>query len=162
MSELITVPATIFKNGFLDLPLLSHIEGDLYVGCSPCYWPAGHIEKFPYVFNLYIYEEYPKVEGQIRYDLELRDSEDEGDMPFKGNLEEVARMVNAHCGLGPTLVHCQMGINRSNLVAGLALILRGMSPEAAIKLLRDKRSELVLLNKTFEKFLLSYAAPQHG
>lgn len=156
MSATIKIEQTIFKNGFEALPLLSHIDGNLYVGCSPCYWPGEHIRQFLTVFNLYVFEDYPRIEGQIRHDITMRDSEDENDLAFKGNLEELARMVNAACVLGPTLVHCQMGINRSNLVAGLALILRGMSPNAAIKLLRDKRSEYVLMNKTFEKFLRSY------
>lgn len=152
----IEIPHTINKNGFESLPVLSHITGNLYVGCSPCYWIPGHINRFHTVFNLYAFENYPKVEGQVRYDVDMRDSNNEMSPGFKSTVEKLARDVNKACKFGPTLVHCQMGINRSNLVVGLALMLRGMSAQDAIQLLRDKRSEWVLMNRTFEKFLLQY------
>jgi hypothetical protein len=38
-------------------------------------------------------------------------------------------------------------------VAGLALVRSGMTPDAAIALLREKRSPAVLCNPTFEQWL---------
>jgi protein-tyrosine phosphatase len=54
------------------------------------------------------------------------------------------------------LVHCQAGLNRSNLIAALALMrLTGCDAAAAIALLREKRSPLVLCNEAFEQYLLA-------
>jgi protein-tyrosine phosphatase len=47
-------------------------------------------------------------------------------------------------------------LNRSALVAGMALILDGWKPADAIALLREKRSPAVLCNPAFEQWLLSY------
>lgn len=52
------------------------------------------------------------------------------------------------------LIRCQAGINRSSLTMGLLLIKEGFTARAAIDLMRDKRSQYVLLNRDFEKFLL--------
>jgi hypothetical protein len=52
------------------------------------------------------------------------------------------------------LVHnCQAGLNRSGLISALSLIERGWLPGHAIQLLRAKRHDLVLCNKSFEKYL---------
>lgn len=53
------------------------------------------------------------------------------------------------------LIRCQAGINRSGLVTALVLIKDGYSPEQAIDLLRAQRSRYVLINRDFEKFILS-------
>jgi protein-tyrosine phosphatase len=75
-------------------------------------------------------------------------------LPDAKVLEDLADWVNEKRALGPTLVHCQAGLNRSALVAGLALIRSGMAPRDAIALLRQKRSSDVLFNKAFERWLL--------
>lgn len=53
------------------------------------------------------------------------------------------------------LVRCQAGLNRSGLVTALILMKEGYKAREAIDLLRDKRSEWVLFNRTFEAYLLS-------
>lgn len=75
-------------------------------------------------------------------------------VPPAGLLVPLAEHVLAHARQGPTLVHCQAGLNRSGLVAALALILDGMLPAAAIDLLRQHRSPAVLCNPAFERWLL--------
>lgn len=55
------------------------------------------------------------------------------------------------------LVRCQMGINRSALVAGMILIKSGMRGPDAVELIRAKRSPYCLSNKSFLEFLDSYA-----
>ena len=67
---------------------------------------------------------------------------------------EVADVESYTVG-GATAHNCQAGLNRSGLVAGLALIRSGMTPAVAINLLRSKRSPAVLCNPTFERFLRS-------
>ena len=53
------------------------------------------------------------------------------------------------------LVRCQAGINRSGLIVALVLMKEGYSAEDAIALMRAKRSEYVLINKSFESLLLT-------
>lgn len=77
-------------------------------------------------------------------------------MPDIERLIQVARQVNEFRKKGMTLVHCQMGLNRSGLVVALALILGGMPAKEAITLLREKRMSEVLCNYTFEDWLLNY------
>ncbi len=79
-------------------------------------------------------------------------------MPDLRQLFEVAETVNEYRAKGKTLVHCQAGLNRSGLVAGLALVLDGMAPAAAVNLLREKRCDMVLCNETFRNWLLNYRA----
>lgn len=50
-------------------------------------------------------------------------------------------------------LHCEMGVNRSNLFAAAALVVSGMNVQDAIKLLRERRSPHVLMNQHFEDFL---------
>lgn len=52
------------------------------------------------------------------------------------------------------LIRCQAGLNRSGLITALVLIKEGYSPSQAITLLRATRSDYVLINPHFEKWLL--------
>lgn len=52
------------------------------------------------------------------------------------------------------LIRCQAGLNRSSIITALVLIKGGHSASEAIELLRDKRSESVLFNPFFERWLL--------
>ena len=54
-----------------------------------------------------------------------------------------------------TLIRCQAGMNRSGLVTALVLMKEDFTAEDAIKLLRDKRSEVVLFNDHFVDYLVS-------
>ena len=50
------------------------------------------------------------------------------------------------------LVHCQMGLNRSALVAGLVLVYSGLSGEAAVSRLQQRRPG-ALYNEAFAAYL---------
>lgn len=52
------------------------------------------------------------------------------------------------------LIRCQAGINRSSFVMAFVLMRYGYSAADAIALMREKRSPYVLMNQSFEKFLL--------
>jgi len=52
------------------------------------------------------------------------------------------------------LIRCQAGMNRSGLVCALVLMKAEYSAEDAIKLLREKRSEVVLFNDAFVDYLI--------
>jgi len=60
--------------------------------------------------------------------------------------DEVAREVEAG---GKVLVVCNMGLNRSGLVVGLALRFLGMPADKVVDYIRDKRSSDALSNSTF-------------
>jgi protein-tyrosine phosphatase len=74
--------------------------------------------------------------------------------PLVPILDGLASWVVACLRSGHTLIHCQAGLNRSGLVAALALIKMGRSAKDAIAILREKRSPFVLCNPSFERWLL--------
>ncbi len=75
------------------------------------------------------------------------------DMDAANNL---AKKVVAALDRGPVLVHCQAGLNRSGLITALALMHLGRTADEAIRLLRDRRSPVVLCNRSFERALRDF------
>jgi protein-tyrosine phosphatase len=70
-------------------------------------------------------------------------------------LFDIVRLAHADWKRGKrVLIRCQAGWNRSGLITALVLIREGMGAREAIDLIREKRSEWALCNKSFEKFLL--------
>jgi protein-tyrosine phosphatase len=135
-------------DGVLDDHDVSHIEGNLWIGACPA---STLPDFFAYVLNLYQLEPYDTHPGTVVRTQRMDDSDELLDAEV---LEDLADWVNEKRALGPTLIHCQAGLNRSALVAGLALIRSGMAPRDAIALLRQKRSTEVLFNNAFERWLL--------
>lgn len=128
--------------------LHSHIEGNLWVGGNPVISAPA---QFTFVYDLLGRGDYGLQPHQQRVVIPMQDVER---MP--GNDASVlwlGREVVKACALGVTLVHCNAGLNRSGLIAALALMLQGRSADAAIELLRQRRSPEVLHNKTFERWL---------
>lgn len=133
------------------VPLISHIVGNLYVG--GCIHGVPLPDGIRHVISLYTGQQYRPHDHQDSWLIvpNMMDAADEKiDDAFIWTL---AAHVDRCCALAPTLVHCQAGLNRSNLVAAAALILHGHTPDAAISLLREKRSPAVLCNETFEAWL---------
>lgn len=142
----------IHGNTPFNAPFISHIVGNLYQG--GCTNGLVLPEKIKHVISLYKWERYTiKHEGVKRTEITMYDASQE---PDREEVISLAKLVHESCKDGPTLVHCQAGLNRSSLIAGAALVLDGYSPEEAIKLLRSKRSPACLCNQTFEKFLLGF------
>jgi hypothetical protein len=132
-------------------PLISHVEGNLWQG--GCREDVSLGGKFKHIISLYPWERYYPG-GPLDSFVEVR-LYDRGSVPDEEQLETLARWINNCRDYGTTLVHCQAGLNRSGLLAGLALVRAGMEPAAAIALLRKSRSPAVLCNKVFEEWLLS-------
>lgn len=133
-----------------NVPYITHVTGNLYVGGTR----SGLImpEFIEHDVSLYPWERYT-VEHELVSQLEYRlyDSADQGmDQVFR-----LASWVMECLKEGPTLVRCQAGLNRSNLIAATALWLDDYdTPEAIVAHLRDVRSPAVLCNPTFEAFVL--------
>jgi protein tyrosine phosphatase (PTP) superfamily phosphohydrolase (DUF442 family) len=133
--------------------LLSHIIDNLYVGGHSEY--ADLEDFFTHVFSLYAFRpKYKTDEGVVHESVRMYDSPDEDPTLVNALVDKVVAALNTEGSR--VLVHCQAGINRSNLVA--ALVLRkwkGLTSAEAIAMLREKRSPLVLANPGFEAYLLS-------
>jgi len=70
------------------------------------------------------------------------------------HLDEMAEVVEKSVRNGrKTLVRCQAGLNRSALIAGLAMLRLGYSADDAIRAMRQKRSPYVLCNESFVAYL---------
>lgn len=139
------------KDAYFSAPLISHIEDNLYVG--GCIGGVRLEDDWQTVVSLYKWERYALGPDTERVEVTMYDA---GEIPDIDQLHELADTVNAALDRGgKVLVHCQAGLNRSNLVTALALIKRGRTPAEAIGLLREKRSPVVLCNKAFEDWLLS-------
>lgn len=145
----------VHGNAPFDVPYLSKVEGveNLYQGgCTN----GLRLPRFiDHLVSLYPWEQY-----DVRHDLDSRlevrmyDSVNAG--PDMDHVVQVATWVNQCREQGPTLVHCQAGLNRSGLVTAVALILGGCTPEEAIDMLRASRSPAVLCNPVFEKMVLDF------
>lgn len=133
--------------------LFSQIDGNLWSGGCPVRIAPEH---FKFIFCLYKWEPYEVHDHQVFMRLTMFDH---GEVPDRTLLNALADMVNLARATGPTLVHCQAGLNRSGLVTALALIRGGMQPDAAIAKLRQQRCEAVLCNRAFEGWLRDYYKP---
>ena len=135
---------------FIDVPLVTHVDGNLYQG--GCLDGVQLPDGFEFVISLYPWEKYRLPEGCQRWEYKMYDSLAQS----TEQVDEIADWAVECCSAGPTLVHCQAGLNRSGLVAARALTLMGHSGVEAIALLRQ-RSPLVLCNKTFENWIAGIA-----
>jgi len=79
---------------------------------------------------------------------------EDGRLPNLDRLHAVADLIASLLEQGHrVLSHCGMGLNRSALLAGLALVRRGMSPEEVLTLIRARRPG-ALYNEVFARHLL--------
>ena len=84
------------------------------------------------------------------------------DVPTLHKLHAVARLGAALVEARErVLVHCQMGLNRSALVAGLVLVYNGMSGEDAVQRLQARRPG-ALYNEVFASYLRQLPAGGPG
>lgn len=133
------------------VPLISHIEGNLFTG--GCIDSVPLPESIQHVVSLYPWEAYHLHHGVLSVvAVKLYDGPEVPDVP---QIHALAEWINVCLSHGPTLVHCQAGLNRSGLLGSLALIKGGRTPDEAIALLREKRSPAVLCNTAFERYLRS-------
>lgn len=131
-------------------PLITPIDDNFWQGgCRNGVNLQGY---FKHIVSLYPWERYvPGCELDSFVEVRLYDGPI---VPDEAQLYHLAQHIN-FCRLkGRTLVHCQAGLNRSGLLAGLALVLSGVKPPDAITMLRANRTPAVLCNRKFERWLL--------
>jgi hypothetical protein len=131
-----------------EVPLFSNIDGYLWVGGCPVDEAPS---RFKFIISLYPWVSYKIHAHQVLTTAYLFDNSERPDLD---TLAALVAHVNICRTIDATLVHCQAGLNRSGLVAALALKAGGMSGRDAIDLLRKKRCDSVLCNRTFEAMVL--------
>lgn len=149
---------TVHGGLFFDCPVITPITDDLWMGG----WDDGLVlpAEVRHVVSLYRWGRYAAPAPMSSFlVVEMYDADDA--VPAEQVLH-LARWVNLCRRDALTLVHCQAGLNRSALVVATALVLEGYQPATAIELLRDVRSEAVLCNPSFERWLLDDVAALVG
>lgn len=136
------------------VPWISNVVGNLYQGgvADGLVLP----ERFTTVVSLHEHHSWTITPG---HDPQLHAShmvDDDRAWPDMAEVHRLAVIAREGCHHGPTLVHCQAGLNRSGLVAGCALVLAGYRNEDAVDLLRRRRSPSVLSNRQFHDAVLMY------
>lgn len=132
--------------------LISEILPGLWMG--GCKQGVRLPDEFGFVLSLYPWERYHLGATTLRVEEKLYDS---ADVASPTLLADLAELAHGQWKAGKvTLIHCQAGLNRSGLITTLVLMRDGMPAVEAIALLREKRSEFVLCNSTFEHFLLGH------
>ena len=128
-----------------DVPVVSQIRGNLWQGgCRDGLVLPKDIE---HVISLYPWESYT-ITHEVTSMLTVR-MYDAADQDYD-MVDAIAGWALRCVGDGPTLIHCQTGLNRSSLIAARVLTLQGLSGVEAIALLREMRSPACLYNKAFE------------
>lgn len=140
-----------------DVPFISEIAHNLWQG--GCANGLVLPRNIVHVISLYPWEKYTLHDGvRGEHYIEMYDSEDQG----LGQVDEIAQTVNICRADGPTLVHCQAGLNRSSLIAARALWrdtdLDFNTGAEIVALLREKRSPACLCNPAFETEVMSWGA----
>jgi len=130
-------------------PLISRIDDTLWQG--GCINGVSLGGRFKHVISLYPWERY-RIDDKVESFTEVK-LYDGPVVPDEEQLYHLARWINMCRKHGTTLVHCQAGLNRSALLAGLALVLEGNDPDDVITQLRASRCPAVLCNKKFEGWL---------
>lgn len=131
-----------------DVPIISHIEGNLYIGgCRNGLVLPDHIK---HVVSLYPWESY-RVEHGLHSQTAVVMYDDASGV--NDTVLDIAEWAASRVLSGPTLIHCQAGLNRSGLIGALVLMLNGRTPTEAIDLIRTKRSPACLCNEAFVRYL---------
>lgn len=137
---------------YFSLPLYSQVGHNLWMGSTPAHDPKIEYKQFSHIVNLFPVVPYVLLDHQWMISRRMYDALE---LPDVNVLDDLNDAVNQFRAAGPTLVHCQAGLNRSGLVVAYRLIRDGMAPKDAIETLRRHRSPDVLCNPVFEAWLLS-------
>jgi len=137
-----------------ELKSANRITGNLWVGAKPPVSDLFTQQGFDAIF--FCAEEVPPqgdYGGVDVYKISIPDGK--LDNSQQKQVITAASTVARLLQLGrKVLVTCALGVNRSALVAALALVMLGWDGEAAIKKIREKRTPSALFNQHFQKMIL--------
>jgi protein-tyrosine phosphatase len=136
---------------FIDMPIISHIHGNFWVGgVEPYVILPSH---FKYVVSLYAGDSYTvghELSDHVFFEMKDSTGQDLSDV------DDIARIAWGFGLLGDTLIHCQAGMNRSALVMSRVLQMHGLTPQESIDTIREKRSDVCLNNPAFERWTIEH------
>ncbi len=131
------------------LPAMTHVADNLWLGGQPVYGlPEGCVA----VVNCDEVRYYDEPPDALYVHTPFVDGEE---LPDLDRLLAVARLVNELRKVGPVLVHCRLGLNRSALQVAVCLVELGADPDWTISHLRAARDARVLANPVFDAYLRS-------
>lgn len=147
----------IARHGYtpFDVPFISEVGDNLWQGgCADGMALPDFIVN---VVSLYPWERYALHENvRGEHYIEMYNSEEQA----FDQVDEIAQMVNICRADGPTLVHCQAGLNQSSLIAARALYLdagpKFNDGDQIVEHLRAARSPACLCNPAFEAEVRSW------
>lgn len=134
----------------IDCPVITKVTENLYMG--GCIGGLHLPVEILHVISLYPWERYKLHEG-VKSEVYYR-AYDAGVEVLAPELDRLAAWAEEAMKSGPTLIHCQAGLNRSGLLTALVLIRAGGKAAEVVRMLREKRSPAVLCNQSFESYLL--------
>jgi hypothetical protein len=143
--------------GFCSTPW-DEVAPYLSVGCHDYEGPDGSrrravvTDEFDVVVSLYRQRGHGPAAGVEHHTMSIPDAQlQDADV---AEVERLAAVVaDAVRARRSVLVRCQAGLNRSSLVAALALVQLGWSPANAITTIRERRSVNCLFNRSFVAFV---------
>ena len=135
-----------------DVPYISQISDNLWQGgCEDGLVLPRNIK---HIVSLYPWQRYT-INHEMDSELYFK-MYDSLDQAFD-QVERIADWINLCRETGDVLVHCQAGLNRSSLLASVALIRAGETDgPGAVELVRQQRSPACLCNSSFESFVREY------
>jgi hypothetical protein len=132
------------------LPAWTPIDDRLILGAHPADTMPPGVDVIVNVDSFCFYE---LPAGVVYLHFAYKDMQT---IPDASELNAAADFVNALRSAGKTVfIHCRLGLDRSALLTGIVLVRDGRRPEDAVRIMRERRSPYVLINKTFERYLLS-------
>ena len=135
------------------VPDLEAMTLDVPGGRGPTWSPSAHKERFDAVVTMSALAG-PAGSGVLELRAGLIDKVGEQPSP-ELVAEAVAATLRWHGEGKKVLVRCRAGLNRSALVAALALVhLEGITPGQAVTALRERRHPDALCNPTLEAAVL--------
>jgi len=115
---------------------------------------------FRHILNLYPWMKYEVPEGVDYKELRMLDSHHIDTAFIDSAMEWLQAAFDADDG--PILVHCQAGINRSNLTMATFLVTRlGWDPAGVIDHIRQMRCATALCNPAFEDYVRGLTSAAH-
>ena len=136
---------------------VDEIDHNLWQGS----WPHHLDKKFQFVINVANDKKYPEYKTDMnQHQISTFFKDSEYVMPDDELLHGLADMVNRFRKIGPVLVHCHAGLNRSGLIVALSLMKTGYSANDAITKVKSRRPR-ALYNQRFCRWLMELEAKDY-